>query len=524
MKKLMFTAFAALAAGLAAWADVDMNLVEKELQTVTIPFGIRSYTPSNKDVIRIEKVSDTSLRITALKAGRCDIEVRGDMELTEKYHISVGGPLPQLLGWLQRDLEKVPEVSADINGNKIRISGTVKSIKKWNYLMKVLNDDQYKGSVSNFAEFELSDDLKLRMKASLQQCGLDVSFNEAFTGDWNTWKANTVALSTSRENRTLLVQAKVYDPATAKMIEECFKREKRWIKIDTEDKDSFDDEKQVYANLQIHVAKPQIRLSVAYMALSTSDISKIGNKDWKDALGIDMAFQTIQNLLHGGGNHGNQAQLTANLHGTMSFLAQNGVNKVSNIGYTQIESWAPNGAQFKSGGTRFVRVYGRDVAELKEIPYGFTIDAKGGLIDEKTLDVNFDFGLSTIIPMDDETYDRKEDLSKQKIRLQLGRTTLISGFMDLVDRHQAPSGLPFLRNTPILNWFVSEESNEVTDRKLVIMVCPEIVDPTKDGTIDVDNPINKPLAYYKDTPSKEIDKSMRKKHKGFWSWLDWFSF
>ena len=136
MKKLMFTAFAALAAGLAAWADVDMNLVEKELQTVTIPFGIRSYTPSNKDVIRIEKVSDTSLRITALKAGRCDIEVRGDMELTEKYHISVGGPLPQLLGWLQRDLEKVPEVSADINGNKIRISGTVKSIKKWNYLIR----------------------------------------------------------------------------------------------------------------------------------------------------------------------------------------------------------------------------------------------------------------------------------------------------------------------------------------------------------------------------------------------------
>lgn len=522
MKKLMFAVVATALAGLAR-ADVDMNLVEKQLDTITIPFGIRSYTPSNKDVVRIEKVSDTTLRVTALKSGRCDIEVRGDMEMSEKYHITVGGPLPQLLGWLQRDLEKVPEVSADINGSVIKVTGTIKSIKKWNYLAKVLNSKQYSGSVENYVEFDIPDELKLKMKASLEQCGFAVTMSEPFTGDWNTWKGNTVALSCSRENRTMLVQAKVYTPEQAKMIEECFKREKFWLKVDTADAKSFDDEKQYYVNLQVHVAKPQIRLSVAYMAVGQSDLERIGNPNYANVLALDGLFGVMHDLV-AGQQVGRTATVGATLGVTANFLAQNSINKISNIGYTQIESWDPEGAKFKSGGTRFIKVYGRDVAELKEVPYGFTIDAKGGMVDEKTMDVAFDFGLSTILPMEDETYDRKEDLSKQRIKLSLGRTTLISGFMDLVDRHQAPSGIPFLRHTPILNWFLAEQGNEVTDRKLVIMVCPEIVDPTKEGAIDVDGKINKPLDYYADKTSKQIDDDNKKKFTGFWSWLNWFTF
>ena len=542
MKKLMFAAVAAALVGLAK-ADVDMNLVEKELQTITIPFGIRSYTPSNKDVVRIEKVSDTTLRITALKSGRCDIEVRGDMEMTEKYHISVGGPLPQLLGFLQRDLEKIPEVAAEINGNVIKVTGTIKSIKKWNYLAKVLNSKQYSGSVENYVEFDIPDELKLKMKASLEQCGFSVTMSEPFTGDWKTWKGNAVALSCNRENRTMLVQAKVYTPEQAKMIEECFKREKFWLKVDAADAKSFDDEKQYYVNFQVHVAKPQIRLSVAYMAIDEADIKKIGNAN--AVLNENGGFSlsgAVQGLLdaismrdpdgiattgRAGTYSGTRSGLAGSIFGNLGFntrfFKQNGISRISDTGYTVLESWAEGGAKFKSGGTLYVKVPGKDVAELKEIPYGFTVNALGGMVDETAMSCDFDFGLSSVIPSVTGEYDRKEDLSKQKLTLPIGRTTLIGGFKKLLDDNMPPSGLPVLRNTPILNWFVADSGKEVSDRRLVIMVCPEIVDNTQDGNLNVEKEINIRVPEQAKRPTDEVLEE-RKPFTGFWSWLNWFTF
>ena len=113
--------------------------------------------------------------------------------------------------------------------------------------------------------------------------------------------------------------------------------------------------------------------------------------------------------------------------------------------------------------------------------------------------------------------------SKQKITLPIGRTTLIGGFKDLVDKNTPPSGLPILRNTPLLNWFVADSGKSVNDRRLVMMVCPEIVDNTQDGNLKADEEINIPVPKQ---ASKDTDEVLeeRKEFTGFWSWLNWFTF
>lgn len=532
MKKLIMMMAAALTATFA-WSDEEIAMVEKEITTITVPFGIRGYTPSNKEVVRIEKTSDTGLRLTALRSGRCDLEVRGDMDMVQKFQISVGGDLPRTLQNLRRELERIPEVHAEIVGDRIRVDGELKSIKKWNYLMKVIKGYP---AVKNFVEFTPGDDILARMKESLQQSGFEVVFNKPHTGEPRSWKANSVALTYSKINRTMLVQAKVYTPEQKEKIDTCLKGEKRWLVIDVKDKDSFDDESQVKGNLQVFVAKPVIRISVAYMAIGESDLKLIGNttaiEDQNGGFNLSGALDGIMQAisiqdrdgLSGGSSYGNRHGASASIMGNLGFntrfFKQNGINHISDTGYTLMESWSKEGAKFKSGGTRFVKVYGRDVAELKEIPYGFTIDTKGGMIDDSNVDMEFDFGVSTIIPMDDQTYDRKEDLSKQKIVCPLGRTTLIGGFKDLVDKNTPPSGLPFLRSTPILNWFVADSQKEVTDRKLVMMVCPEIVDNTEDKKIDVEKEINIPV---KTDGVKTTDEVLeeRDEKKGFWRWF-WF--
>ena len=528
MKKLLTMALAACAATLAAMADEEISMVEQEIAPITVPFGIRSYTPSNKDVVRVEKTSENALRITALKRGRCDLEVRGDMDMTQRFQIVVGNDTARVKQNLDRELERVPEVHSSIVGNSIRIDGEVKSIKKWNYLMKVLRGYP---AVRNFAEFTPGDELLLKMKENLQQCGFNVVFTP-FSGEMNAWKANCVALSYNKVNRTMNVQARVYTPEQQKQIKACIDREKNWIAVDKETKDSktaFDDEFQVRLNMQVFVAKPIVRISVAYMAIGESDIKKIGNTQANTgdgALHLTGVFDVLRDLIHGG-NVSRTANVGASLGITTRFLAQSGISRVSDTGYTLLESWSENGAKFKSGGTRFVKVHGRDVAELKEIPYGFTIDTKGGMVSDSVMALDFDFSLSTLLYVEqDGSYDRKEDNSKQKISCPIGRTTLVSGFMDMVDKRTPPSGLPFLRSTPILNWFVADSGKEVTDRRLVIMICPEIVDSTQDAKPDVEKEINIRVQDQgsKDTEQVEAERKAEKGFSGFWSWLNWFTF
>ena len=527
MKKLSTMIMAACVTAFAALADEEISMVEQEIAPITVPFGIRSYTPSNKDVVRVEKTSDNALRITALKRGRCDLEVRGDMDMTQRFQIVVGDDTARVKQNLDRELERVPEVHTSIVGNSIRIDGEVKSIKKWNYLMKVLKGYP---AVRNFAEFTPGDELLVKMKENLQQCGFQVVF-DAFAGEPKSWKANCVALSYNKVNRTMNIQAKVYTPEQQAMIKSCIDREKNWIAVDNDTRDSktaFDDDFQVRLNMQVFLAKPIVRLSVAYMAIGEDDLKRIGNKNATsnpdDFLGIGASLGVLTDLIHGNGHSTRNAQVGAGLSVFTRFLAKNGISRVSDTGYTLMESWSPDGAKFKSGGTRFVKVYGRDIAELKEIPYGFTIDAKGGMVSETTMNIDFDFGLSTIIPMDDETYDRKEDLSKQKISCPIGRTTLVSGFMDLVDKNTPPSGLPFLRSTPLLNWFVADSGKEVSDRRLVIMICPEIVDSTQDAKPDVDKEINIRVQDQAAKDTEQVEKERKEKYTGFWSWLNWFTF
>ena len=131
MKKLMALAVAALVFGLAYAKSVEqVSVVENEITTITLPFGIKGYTPSNKDVVRIEPSSETSLRITALKRGRCDLEVMGEKNLVQKFEITVLGDLASELETLTSELDQVQEVRARIVGNSIRIDGEISSIAK----------------------------------------------------------------------------------------------------------------------------------------------------------------------------------------------------------------------------------------------------------------------------------------------------------------------------------------------------------------------------------------------------------
>ena len=526
MKKLIAAAAAACAALFSAAKEIEqISVVENESTSITAPFAVKSYAPSNKDVARVEALGGASMRITGLRRGRCDLDVIGDNGLSQKYEITVVGDLASVLETLTMDLDSVPEVRAEIRGNFIRLDGEVSSIQKWEYLEKVLAG--YGKAIKNFAKFYPGPEILLRLKDTLEQAGFKVQF-EPLKGEQKTWPFGTVALDLNKRTRVLSVQSRLVNEESRRTILSILKGEP-WLAVNVDDdwKKPADiaEEKRPYAItalLALPVDKAVIRLSVAYMAIGEKDVRNFGDPN-NEGFVLSGVFNTIQGLLHGQGNHGNVATLNLGLNGVVKLLGENGINRVSEKGYTTFENWDEKGARFKSGGVLNVRVSGAEVADLKEIPYGFEGKTKGGLVAEDTVSLDLNISISSV-----QQYgaggdiDKKEDLTEQKIRCPLGRTTLLSGFGQLVDE-QSLRGFPVLRNTPIIKWFVGDDGKSLSDRRLVIMVCPEVLDPSQEGDLNVDNDISIPV---QTEAAKTTDERVeeRKPFHGFWYWLNWFTF
>lgn len=540
MKKLATLVLSAITAVIVNAKEVEqISIVENESATIKAPFVIKNYAPSNKDVARIESVGGSELRVTAVKRGRCDLDVMGDNGLHQKYEITVVGDLAAVLETLTMDLDSVPEVRAEIRGNSIRLDGDVSSIAKWEYLMQVLSS--YGNTVRNFAKFTPGPEILLRLKETLEQAGFAVQFKR-LEGAKEKWPAKTVALDLNKKTRVLAVQARLFTEEERITVLSILRNE-AWLAVNLNDDwkkpVEISPEKAPFVIstlLSLYVDKPIIRLSVAYMAIGEDDLKHIGNSratTGNGVLGLEGAFGVFREFITGTTGNSRSQSIGATLDVTAGFLKQNGISRVSDTGYTLLESWDPAGAKFKSGGTLFVRtganassggVSVNTSSDLKEVSYGFTINAKGGLVDAAMMSCDFDFMIATILPgVDGADINRKEDSSTQRISLPIGKTTLIGGFKDLVDKNTPPSGLPILRNTPLLNWFVADSGKQVSDRRLVIMVCPEIVDNTQDAKPDVDKEIN---IRVQDQASKDTDEVIeeRKKFHGFWYWLNWFTF
>lgn len=524
MKRLTMTLAALVAAFFATAKEIEqVSVVENESTTITAPFAVRSYAPSNKDVARVEALGGASMRITGLKRGRCDLDVLGDNGLFQKYEISVVGDLASVLETLTMDLEQVPEVRAEIRGNFIRLDGEVSSIQNWEYMEKVL--ENYGNVIRNFAVFCPGPEILLRLKETFSKKGFETQF-EPFSGEQDKWPYNTVALSLNKRTRILSVQARLLNAQQRSSVLTVLKGEP-WLTLgesmDGSTPAAVSDGKRPYAIsalLTLPVDSSVIRLSVAYMAIGESDIRSRGDVNNEGPV-LNGVFNTIQGLLHGQGNHGNAATLNLGLTGVIRLLGENGINRMSEKGYTTFENWDDKGARFKSGGVLNVRVSGAEVADLKEIPYGFEVKAKGGLVSADSVSLDLNISISSIQQYGvGDDIDKKEDLTEQKIRCTLGKTTLLSGFGQLVDQ-QSLKGFPVLRNTPIIKWFVGADGKSLSDRRLVIMVCPEVLDPSQEGNLNVDNDINIPV---QTEGAKTTDERIeeRKRFHGFWSWLNWF--
>lgn len=531
MKIIVTMLFAMVAFFSTVAKEVETVVVlQNDAKTITLPFALKNYAPSNKEVARIEELNETMLRITALKRGNCVLDVMGDNGLHKTYEITVVPDLVAVYETLTQDLDSIPEVHAEIRGNYIRLDGEVNSIGKWSDLTKVIGN--YGEVVKSYVKFQPGPETLNRLHETFGQAGFKVQF-KPFETEQKKWPHGTVALDLNKKTRNLAVQAKCIRAEEQATILSILKSEP-WLAVNTSGDwskpvDVPEDKKDwiITTLITLPLDKPTIRLSVAYVAISESETSNLGAKN---TFSISAPLAHLVNLANGK-TANTHALIGASIDPVLNFMAQNGVTKVSNKCFTLFESWDEKGVSFKSGGTLHVRIVSRDVAEIKEISYGFEAKVKGGLVEADKVSMDLDLTFSKIVGLSegsggsgsDGDIDRREDKTQQRLTCPLGKTLAIGGFGEMVDSASL-NGLPMLRHTPLLKWFVSEDGKSLTDRRLLILISPEIVDNAKDGGLQVDEEIVIPTENDSKKDAEELEDERTKKFTGFWSWLNWFVF
>ena len=170
-----------------------------------------------------------------------------------------------------------------------------------------------------------------------------------------------------------------------------------------------------------------------------------------------------------------------------------------------------------------MKVSGIDNGSLQKIEYGLKITVKGGLISKNKADLQFDVSNSGLISSgDDSSYDQTQQTIKNSVVCDLENTIVLGGYKKIV-QDTVKSGLPILRNTPVLSWFVAQDSDNQQEFDLLILACPRIQkhDPGRKIPLPVVDTVSHVVS--DGTVDNKTVKERNRRYRGSLSWLNWFS-
>ena len=108
----------------------------------------------------------------------------------------------------------------------------------------------------------------------------------------------------------------------------------------------------------------------------------------------------------------------------------------------------------------------------------------GELLDARRTRLKLSLTNTSAVTADGDSYTREVDTTTQTVLCDLDKTVVVAGSRKISQLTQK-SGLPILRNTPVLNWFVSGDVDSENDTRLLILACPRLVKFNPDVQIDI---------------------------------------
>ena len=493
----------ALFAAYQVYADTEkVSLIIGATKSIQVPFIIDSYKiiPAKSDVIKVD-VSESHVQIMASAIGDVTLLVSGG-GMQKDYAVSVRSNLAKILRKLRSDLDRLTELDISINEDQIVIRGVITNPEHWAHLMKVLPN--YSGKCVNFATFKPSAETVLGLKKMLIDAGYKFSSG-------NMPKTGELSISMSAE--ALVISGEMYSQKDVDKIKQLLSTQ-TWLVIGGKTDPSMG---KVQGIVNLSVIESVLQVDIVYVGLSDSDSRSVGSNTIPVG---SFSAKGLYDLVAGKGN--GSAVINGNIDSTVKFLAANGISRTYHAGHVSFANNDPQGGTLHTGGTVYVKVNGVENGSLQNIEFGLKIKVNGGLVSPSRTKLTLDLKNSALLGSDGNSYTLSEDSTKQTVFCDLDKTIVIAG-SNKIAQDTSKSGLPVLRNTPVLKWFVSEDRNSQTETKLLVLACPRLVKFNPDVQINI--PLEDTTApTYRDAKRDNLVRQEEgKRYRGWLSWLNWFA-
>ena len=504
MKKIMVLVLVALSlSGYAAEAE-KISMIVGTTKTITVPFVIESYRIiPQSDRIKVE-ATDSQLRIMANAVGDFSILVDG-AGLKKEYAVSVKSNLTKTLKQLRTDLDALTELDISINEETIVVRGTVANPEHWAFLEKVLVG--YAGKVVNYATFRPSSQTLRNLRTMLEDAGF------TFAAEGKPVNAGELSMTITPDAVTL--SGELYSNEEVAKVRQILATQ-TWLSTDG----SGDAAKGLVRGIvNLSVIETILQVDVVYVGVSDADLDRIGSSSSPE---ITFGLNYLYRMLTDHGTAEKTATFGGNMDSTVRFLAKNGISRNYNAGHVSFANNSADGGRLHTGGTIYAKVNGIENGSLQNIEYGLTITVKGGLVSPTKVRLDLDLVNSYLLGANEDSYNLSEDTTKQTVICELDKTMAIAGSQKIVQDTQK-SGLPVLRNTPVLKWFVAEDSKQMSASRLLILVCPRIQDLSRSPQIEIPLDAETGTTYEEARRDAEEDLDAKgRREQGSKSWLDWF--
>ena len=500
MKKIIISAVLLLcAAFVVAEEQEHFSLPVGGVKLIELPFAFESYRASAPRV-EVEEVSKQQLRIIGKSLGECNLIVSGG-GVSRNYNIKVTGNISNVLKRLRADLDGLPELEPTVNQDYIVIRGTVTDPEHWAHLKKVLAIYNQK-EVHNFAVFRPAAETILKLQKMLEDAGFRVvTSGSAKTGE--------LLLQTAPDAITLT--GELYSANSITKVRQILSTQ-TWLSTG-----GAADKGLVRGIINLSVVETQLQVDIVYVGITETETRSAGSGTPVGKLNLSGLYDIVT----GRGN--GTATFGGDMNATIKFLADNGVSRIYNAGHVSFV----NGGKSKlhTGGTLSVKVTGADKGDgqLKDLDYGLTIEVSGRLISPTRVQLDLEIiNTSSITRNGSDAFDQAKTNNLGSVICDLEKTMVLGGARRLLES-TGKAGFPVLRNMPVIQWFVSNDSNDKTDMRLLILACPRIVKFNPDVQINI--PLEKETApVYRDAKrDNKVRQEENRRYRGILFWLNWFS-
>ncbi len=452
-----------------ASADEEMmqeqvSITVGEKRVLSVPFAIES-CKSDSSNVKIERVTGSTFEISGSTPGQAIINVRAG-GLEKEYHVTVYNSTLQTYQELSRLLDELPEITLQMYDGGLVLRGIVTQPLHWDYFRRIMQS--YEGRCDNYVSFIPDTKLISDLKKQLADAGFPV---EDKSGPEYPGK-----LTMNMTGTVLTVRGYLYSEQGVQTVQSILSAQ-RWLNPEW-------NANNVTLQTDLKIAPAQIDLGIVFVGVKRTQLERLGNSqadgtvltwdvvNWFKAL-YGGAMDAIDS--HGSQHAGTSVTLKTNLKGSLVFFGQNGVSDFRDAGHITLTS---NGGEssFENGGTRQVKVYGENSADMKEIEFGLKYKAQAFLQEDNTVKLDIDLERSLPPVRDDNDYVQSKSKTKTSLICPLGQTAIIAGQKELTFTHTGPGGYAFLRHIPVINWFASSSEEKGEENQILILVSPELME------------------------------------------------